>query len=271
MTSKQVSPSSSKISEEIQKLEPSAIIELFELKLTPEVNGVTETTTYYYHAGTNELKSNIVFNGVTYVAAPVEVKGFDKITKGTLPRPTFSVANADNAITNLISLYNPLNAELKRIVTHKKFLDAVNFSSGTNATADPTAIAQIDDIWYIDRVAAETPEMVTFELTGRINMQNLRLPKRQIVEFCPWKYRSPADAALGQAGSVECGYKGSKCFDVNDNEIVITDSSLSEEEKLQQKQALDKCGHRYSSCLLRFNEKLGKVPFGGFLNARLQM
>ena len=39
----------------------------------------------------------------------------------------------------------------------------------------------------------------------------------------------------------------------------------------EQKQALDKCGHRYSSCLLRFNEKLGKVPFGGFLNARLQM
>jgi len=258
MTSTQVSPSSSKISEEIQKLEPSAIIELFELKLTLAVNGVDQT--YYYHAGTNELKSNIVFNGVTYVAAPVQVKGFDKVTKGTLPRPTFSVANADNAITNLMLLYSPLNAELKRIVTHKKFLDAVNFSSGTNATADPTAIAQVDDIWYIDRVAAETPELVTFELTGRINMQNLRLPKRQIVEFCPWKYRSPADAALGQAGSVECGYKGSKCFDANDNELTGDD-----------KQALDKCGHRYSSCLLRFNEKLGKVPFGGFLNARLQM
>ncbi len=32
MTSKQVSPTSSKISEEIQKLEPSALITLFELK-----------------------------------------------------------------------------------------------------------------------------------------------------------------------------------------------------------------------------------------------
>ena len=125
MTSTQVSPSSSKISEEIQKLEPSAIIELFELKLTLAVNGVDQT--YYYHAGTNELKSNIVFNGVTYVAAPVQVKGFDKKTKGTLPRPTFSVANADNAITNLMLLYSPLNAELKRIQTCKKFIDAVNF------------------------------------------------------------------------------------------------------------------------------------------------
>ena len=258
MTSTQVSPSSSKISEEIQKLEPSAIIELFELKLTLAVNGVDQT--YYYHAGTNELKSNIVFNGVTYVAAPVQVKGFDKKTKGTLPRPTFSVANANNAITNLMLLYSPLNAEVKRIQTCKKFIDAVNFSSGTNATADPTAIFQTDDIWYIDRVAAETPELVTFELTARINLQKLRLPKRQIVEYCPWKYRSPADNAAGQAGSVECGYKGSKCFDANDNELTGDN-----------KQALDKCGHRYSSCLLRFNEKLGKVPFGGFLNARLQM
>ena len=245
MTSAQIVPASSKISEEIQKLEPSAIIELFELKLTLAVNGVDQT--YYYHAGTNELKSNIVFNGITYVAAPVEVKGFDKVTKGTLPRPTFSVANADNAITNLTLLYNPLNAELKRIQTHKKFLDAVNFSSGTNATADPTAIAQTDDIWYVDRVAAETPESVTFELTGKLNMQNLRLPKRQVVEHCPWEYKG-----------TECGYKGSKCFDVNDIELTGDD-----------KQTLDKCGHKYSSCLVRFKGE--DIPFGGFLGARLQM
>ena len=246
MTSAQISPSSSKISEEIQKLDPSAVIELFELKLTPEVNGVTETTTFYYHAGTNELKSDIVFNSVTYAAAPVEVKGFNKTTKGTLPRPTFTVANANNAITNLIALYNPLNAEVKRIQTCKKFLDAVNFSGGTNATADPTAIFQTDDIWYIDRVAAETPESVSFELTGKINLQNLRLPRRQIVEHCPWLYRG-----------TQCGYKGKKFFDTNDKKVST--------------EAEDRCGHKYSSCLLRFSGKLNKVPFGGFLNARLQM
>jgi lambda family phage minor tail protein L len=245
MTSTQVSPSSSKISEEIQKLEPSAVVELFELKLTQEVNGIDQT--YYYHAGTNEVKSDIVFNGVTYAAAPVEVKGFDKITKGTLPRPTFSIANANNAITNLMLVYNPLNAELKRIQTHKKFLDAVNFSSGTNATADPTAIAQTDDIWYIDRVATENPELVTFELTGKINMQNLRLPKRQIVEHCPWEYKG-----------TQCGYNGSKCFNVKDEELFGDN-----------KQTLDKCGHKYSSCLVRFKGE--KIPFGGFLSARLQM
>ena len=171
----------------------------------------------------------------------------NKTTKGTLPRPTFSVANANNAITNLMVLYSPLNAELKRIQTCKKFLDAVNFSSGTNATADPAAIFQTDYIWYIDRVAAETPELVTFELTGKINMQNLRLPKRQVVEHCPWEYKG-----------TECGYNGSKCFNVKDEELFGDD-----------KQTLDKCGHKYSSCLVRFKGQ--KIPFGGFLSARLQM
>ena len=60
MTSKQVSPTSSKISEEIQKLEPSALITLFELKLTAAVNGVDQI--YYYHAGTNEIKSNQIIH-----------------------------------------------------------------------------------------------------------------------------------------------------------------------------------------------------------------
>ena len=48
MTSAQIVPASSKISEEIQKLEPSALITLFELKLTAAVNGVDQT--FYYHA-----------------------------------------------------------------------------------------------------------------------------------------------------------------------------------------------------------------------------
>ena len=45
------------IQEQLQSLEPSAIIELFQLELTQAVNGVDQT--YYYHAGTNELTANV--------------------------------------------------------------------------------------------------------------------------------------------------------------------------------------------------------------------
>ena len=226
------------IQEQIQSLEPSAIIELFELQLTAAVNGVDQT--FYYHAGTNELTADIVFNGVTYAAYPIEVDGFELTTKGTLPRPSMRIANANNAISSLLLAYNPLQAQVKRIRTCKKFLDASNFSSG-NVTADPTAKFE-DEIWYIDRVANENPELVEFELTSKLDLTNLVLPRRQVLEHCPWKYRGE-----------ECGYSDNRFFDLNDKETT---------------EANDQCGKRYSSCAKRFPR--GLLPFGGFPSARLQ-
>lgn len=226
------------IQEQLQSLQPSAIIELFQLQLTAAVNGID--TTFYYHAGTNELLADIVFDQIAYTAYPIEVEGFEVTGKGTLPRPTMRVANVDNSISELLLLYNPLQAKVTRIRTCKKFLDAVNFSGG-NPTADPTAKFE-DEIWYIDRVANENPQVVEFELTSKLDLTNLALPRRQVLEHCPWKYRG-----------AECGYTGKRYFDVNDR---ATDA------------ANDQCGKRYTSCALRF--PAGLLPFGGFPGARLQ-
>ena len=178
-------PASAAISPELQSLEPSAVIELFKLTFNKAVNGLTEDdadVVFYYHAGTNEVKTNIIFNGISYTPLPVKVTGFNKTTKGTLPRPKFEIANTNSAISALILLNNPIHAELLRIKTCKKFLDAENFTSGSNSSADPTAIFEADDRWYVDRVVNENPVTVVFELTGKIDMTNLRLPKRRYRE-----------------------------------------------------------------------------------------
>ena len=239
------------VERELYSLEPSAIIELFELHLTQAVNGVD--LVYYYHAGTNELSQDIVFNGVTYSAVPIEVDGFEVTTKGTLPRPRMKIANADGAITALLLSYNPLQAEVRRIRTCKKFLDAVNFPGSVNPTADPTAMFNGGyESWYIDRVATENPQVVEFELTGKLDLTNLRLPKRQVVEHCPWQYK----------GS-ECGYKPGKMFNLNNQEV--TDP------------ADDNCAKNITACELRFPKGQGigtndeLLPFGGFPGARLQI
>ena len=175
-------PASAAISPELQSLEPSTVIELFKLTFNKAVNGLTEDdadVVFYYHAGTNEVKTNIIFNGISYTPLPVKVTGFNKTTKGTLPRPKFEIANTNSAISALILLNNPIHAELLRIKTCKKFLDAENFTSGSNSSADPTAIFEADDRWYVDRVVNENPVTVVFELTGKIDMTNLRLPKRR--------------------------------------------------------------------------------------------
>jgi len=229
------------IQEQLQSLEPSAIIELFQLELTEAVNGVNQT--YYYHAGTNELTADVVFNGLTYAATAIQIDGFATAPKGVLPRPTMRIANISNTISALLLLYNPLQAKVTRIQTCKKFLDAVNFTGGTNATADPTAKFE-DQIYYIDRVASENPMMVEFELASKLDLINVALPRRQVLEHCPWVYREDST----------CGYKGKKFFDINNNSTT---------------EANDVCGKRYTSCTLRFPE--GDLPFGGFPGARLQM
>ena len=188
----------SKVEKQLHSLEPSAIIELFQLHLTAAVNGVNQV--YYFHAGTNELSQNIVFDTLVYSAVPIEVDGFQVTTKGTLPRPSMKIANADGFVTGLLNSYNPLHAEVKRIRTCKKFLDAVNFTNGTNGSADPTAMFNGGpESWYIDRVATENPQVVEFELVGKLDLTNLRLPARQVVEHCPWIYKG-----------TECGYKPGK-------------------------------------------------------------
>jgi lambda family phage minor tail protein L len=250
--------------EELQKLEPSAIIDLFEIRLTKAVNNVDETLRY--HAGTNGLSATIEFNGNSYPPVPVEVSGFEASGRGQVARPTLKVANANGAISSLIVQqdYNPLKAEVVRIRTFKKFLDATNFSGG-NATADPDA--KTEEIWYIDRVSSENLQFVEFELTAKLDMVNVELPRRKVTEFCPWQYRGE-----------RCTYAGTRYYRVDDVEITKAEmESLAAANSLTFDEAVlkfDVCGKRVSSCRLRFPDNQGDnsivLPFGGFLGARVQ-
>lgn len=266
------------LAEQLQALAPTAVIDLFEIKLTEKVNGVNDTLRY--HAGKNGLISDIVFDGKTYPAAPVEVDGFEFSVKGTLPRPTLRVANVNGAMSSLLALYNPLKARVRRIRTFAKFLDDENFtgnfsffpeegstvspfvgpiapfatqsgdpliSQKPNPTADPDA--KIVETWYIDRVASENLQFVEFELTAKLDLTNLQLPRRTVTEFCQWEYRER-----------ECPYNGDKCFTIDDEPI--TGGTLEE------RKDADACGKRVSSCKLRFPNQT--LPFGGFPGARLQ-
>jgi len=260
------------LAEELLRLAPTAVIDLFEIELTVVVNGVDDTLRY--HAGKNGLTETIKFGGQAYPAVPVEVDGFEFSAKGTLPRPTLRVANVNNAITSLNLLYNPLAAKVRRIRTFAKFIDTANFNQDVrftresdvedflitqggdtlieqtfNDTADPDA--KIVETWYIDRISSENPQFVEFELAPKLDLTNLALPRRTIEEFCPWTYR----------GGRECPYVDDACFTIDDQPITTGTQA--------QKEAADVCGKRLSSCQARFPDR-EKLPFGGFYGARLQ-
>ena len=225
------------LNSEIQKLAASAIIELFVLDLT-----ALGDSTYYFHAGTNGIMTNVVWQGQSYSAFPISATGFDFSTSGQVPRPKLAVSNVDGAITALVlTLSDLVGAKVTRKRTLAKFLDAVNFTGSVNPDADSNAHFP-DEIYYIDRKATENRNVVEFELSAPYELSGIQLPRRQIVQgLCGWKYRG-----------TECGYSASTYFK---NDDTSTGSST-----------LDVCGKRLSSCKVRFGDT-AELPFGGFPSA----
>ena len=253
---------------------PSAILELFQLRLDSALHGSNDV--YYFHAGTNEFgESNIVFDSQLYSRVPIKADGFEYSNTGTLPRPTLTVSNLSSTITALLLLVNTTTAgndlggaEVRRIRTLAKYLDSENFGVDklsvtqggdflvtqggdnlefndvvTNPTADPNARFP-DERWFIDRKSSETRDSVTFELASKFDLAGQKIPRRQIIaNICQWKYRSS-----------ECSYTGTDYYDVNGNEVST--------------EAQDVCGKRVASCKLRFGEN-AELPFGSFPGAGL--
>ena len=171
---------------DIQKVNPSAIIELFTLTLDNALHGAT--TVYRFHAGTNlDANGKIVWAGNDYLRFPVQATGF-AYQRGQLPRPTLTVSNMGSPSISAILLTvnqttagNDLTgAKVVRIRTMARFLDAANFSGATNpfGTPDPTAEFP-QEIYYIDRKKAENREIVSWELAAVFDLAGIRSPKRQ--------------------------------------------------------------------------------------------
>ena len=146
-----------KVFTDLQKVNPTAIIELFVFELLEGINYPTGNpqnidTVYRFHAGSN-LNNNddIIWQGNTYQKFPVAAEGF-AYQKGQIPRPTLAVSNATglmSTILNEINKYTPANdltgARVTRIRTMAQFIDAENFpaietvtGTTTQTVADPS-------------------------------------------------------------------------------------------------------------------------------------
>jgi lambda family phage minor tail protein L len=94
---------SQSITTEIQGLAPSAVIELFVLDLSLFNEGAVR-----FHAGTNELRRQVVWQGNSYEPFPIQAEGFEFNGNGQVPRPKLKVANVTGSITALILSYQDL-------------------------------------------------------------------------------------------------------------------------------------------------------------------
>ncbi len=190
---------------ELQKINPSNIVELFQLQLDSAIHGAN--TIHYFHNGVSENNNgNIIFDNIEYERMPIEASGFEFNGK-QLPRPKLAVSNILGTITTLLlTLPQGLEgAKVTRIRTLERYIDHINFDIGDILSEDGSAILGEDDslisqessdnphgtpdptatfpneVYFIDRKIMETRDVVQFELTASFDLQGVRLPKRQVL------------------------------------------------------------------------------------------
>lgn len=221
---------------DVQKLEPGAEVELFELDATSITGSGNDVLRFhgYTQIGT------ITWQTKVYSPWPIEAQGF-ALDPQQPPVPTLSVGNVDGSITALCLNYQDLvGAVLTRHRTLGQYLDG-------QPDADP-AQEFPPDRWYLERKASETKEAVTWELSSALDFGQQQLPGRLIVaNTCTWLSRG--------------GYRGPYCGYTGPAVAMADDTPTTDPTK-------DACGGRLSSCKLRFGEN-GRLPYGGFPAAGL--
>jgi len=181
--------------EDLQKISPSAKIELFELELVQNIHYTgtsypsgSDQGVFRFHNGINMNTSvNVIFSTKSYTRIPIEATGFEKQSSNkSSPRPTLRLSNVFSTVTSIMQAVNqvtPRNdlslAKFTRKTTLVKYLDATNFSSSSPeiAVSSPPQLYP-DEIYFIERKVQETQNIVEFELRSALDFGNKRIPSR---------------------------------------------------------------------------------------------
>ena len=180
--------------EQLQSLNGFTIIELFELKLIENIhynpNDITTQVLYRFHNGTNEINTEIRWDGNIYTPIACNAEGFETSSNTTMARPTLTFANVGGTITTILEIVNKFHtfndlqrAEVTRIRTLAQFLDDANFTDNNNpyGTADPTKELEKQE-FLINKKVVENNQICSFELVNTIDFEDLQLPRLQITK-----------------------------------------------------------------------------------------
>ncbi len=212
-----------KIINESNKLQPSTLVQLFEIDISEILMGdklektlrdnqsfnvnLPSNNIFRFHnnvilSSTNNRIDDIIFQGNTYVAMPIEVSGYEVNSKGQAATPKLAIAVSDREVpefAHLKSLMRDLEdlvgAKVTRIRTFVKYLDAANQFIKANKKlqeeSEPDQFAYFTpDVYFVDRKSKETSSQMELELASFINYEKLKIPQRILNSTrCPWTYR----------------------------------------------------------------------------------
>ena len=217
-----IASGSKAINSEIGSLTPSAMISFYEIDLSeisptiaastnfsasanqPITNGIFRVyNDYNLYKISNNPYGTIKWQDNIYYPFPIQAEGFEYSTAGTLPTPRLIIANwnpdrTQNSFFNYIrmqieSLGDIVGAKFTRVRTFLKFLDGSNFENGVNPYNNNPNLYEMElpnDIYYIDRKSVENKDLIEYELSTTLDLENISLPGRTIYsKKCPFQYR----------------------------------------------------------------------------------
>lgn len=189
---------------ETTKLEPSSIIALFEIDISSivfenKLSDIGQDTVFRFHNNLKLTSNNIIWKGVTYIAAPIMATRFEVSSKGTLPTPQLEITVNEEGVssfsdfkTQISRLGDLAGAKVTRMRTFAKYLDADNFV-GQEAPKgfSPNPFSEFPkDIFFIDRKIGENKTLLQYELVSPLDLENLKLPSRiGLADRCVASYR----------------------------------------------------------------------------------
>jgi len=179
---------SQKLMEEVHKLNPSSIVELYELDARP----AGDDSVLYFHDGSLGIKGesnqktgqydSVRFKGQAYIPMPVQVSGFEAANSGEPPRPILKIANVMSMFSSLNTKTDDLcGAILTRRRTFAKYLDGM---------PDAAPIEYPPDIYTIEQKTEENRLYVTYELGSGMDLDGQNFPIWAVTAgFCRHTYR----------------------------------------------------------------------------------
>ena len=216
----------------------NAIVTVYEIYLENSDLGGAGTDKLYFHDGTESPTDSYGslqmysptsesnwgsttasdYSLKTYTPFPFEFNGYDRKAKGPIPRPTVRFANINRDFTVYNTTHDDLlGAKIIRRRTLVKYL------------AENPPVEFPKEVYYIDRLASETQNIVEYELTTNFDIQGVLLPSRRIIASrCPWKYKDstvggcdwPADSTKDFTDIAGSTVSDQKVYvDVDDNYI----------------------------------------------------
>lgn len=136
-----------KVTQDVQKLEPTALVELYEIDITDlkDTNGMPGKDILRFHAGTNDIAQEVVWQGNIYIPFPIIIDGFNTTGRGTIPTPSIKAANITSSLSSYLRHYGDLiGAKVTRKRTLIKYLDSYCYINGDSASGKCTVDSSIN-------------------------------------------------------------------------------------------------------------------------------